>query len=356
MAVQTVPIRLTHLLCPDLSPCTKLVALGLQLDQHLDSRKRHSPSRLRHRLGPSRTTIRNALTALAEAAPPNIPNELQPLSEITVTVREDLVTDKSMPALARVLYCILLGLHKLERHDILSSYAEIAEIVQLQARTVRRAVYALEQAGWLAVSQRNKHAPVRISFPDPVRARQRAEVRRARQVLEKTEWVGESLVRLWCDTLVASGNYRDNHYVEFLINPKTNELLQADRYYVDQKVIIEFQGLQHDGATERFSEEEAMAQMERDRIKREVCARLKVPLIELRPDDLTFDRLRELLGKWLPLQKRSKTELIIRFLERKSRSYRTIMKGVPARLPVVWQKSSPSGPNKVANEHGSRSR
>ena len=169
---------------------------------------------------------------------------------------------------------------------------------------MRRAVYALEQAGWLGIAQKNKHAPIRFSFPDPVQARQNAEVRRAKQYLKHNGLVGESLTRLWLDTLVVPSHYMDNCYPEFLINPTTNELLQADRYYVDYNVIVEFNGPQHDGATELFSHDEAQAQMERDRIKRQICARHKVPFIEVRPEDLTFDQLHELVDGVMPLLER----------------------------------------------------
>src|SRR5690606_13722497 len=104
-------------------------------------------------------------------------------------------------------------------------------------------------------------------------ARQRGQVRRAEQRLSRADFYGETLALLWCDTLVDNRNYEDNYYPEFLINPQTGELLQADRYYFDHNVIIEFNGPQHDGPTEWFSEEEAEAQMVRDRIKRQICER-----------------------------------------------------------------------------------
>lgn len=325
VAARTVPVRLARLLCPDLTPCTKLVAVGLQMDRHLKQEVLRSPSRLRRRLGPSRTTIRKAFAALKGPCRPQVPNDLIALSRLQVRVPKALITDKALPAQARVIYCILLGLHRLKRFDILSSFRAIARVVRLQARTVRRAVYALEQAGWLGIAQKNKHAPIRFSFPDPVQARQNAEVRRAKQYLKHNGLVGESLTRLWLDTLVVPSHYMDNCYPEFLINPTTNELLQADRYYVDYNVIVEFNGPQHDGATELFSHDEAQAQMERDRIKRQICARHKVPFIEVRPEDLTFDQLHELVDGVMPLLERRRDEPVVLYLEQESRRYRRII-------------------------------
>lgn len=322
MAVRTVPIRLSRLLCPDLTPCTKLVWLALQLDRDLPRKKLRSPSRIRHRVGTSRTTIRRALLSLEEPHRLHIPADLVALGRLQVRVRTDLITDKSVPTLARVLYCVLLGLHRLKRYDILSSYAAIAKVVLLQPRTVRRAVHALEEAGWLAISQKNKHAPIYFSFPDPVVARKNVEVRRAQQRLRKSGLIGENLARLWCDSLVASNNFSDDFYPDFLTNPMTNELLQADRYYFDHSVIIEFNGPQHDGETEYYSAAEAQAQIARDRIKQEICRRHGIPLITLRPEDLTFQRLRELLGKVLPLRDISREEPVISYLETVSHQYR----------------------------------
>lgn len=166
MAGRMVLISLKHLLRPDLTPCAKLIAIGLEMDRHLAEWKLRSPSRLRRRLGPSRTTIRKALNALAKPGCAQVPDDLSDLVRTGVAVPEDLITDKTIPAHARVMYCILRGLYQLERYDTLSSYAKIAQVVHVQPRTVRRAVRVLAQAGWLDVFQSNKHAPVHLSFPD----------------------------------------------------------------------------------------------------------------------------------------------------------------------------------------------
>lgn len=321
MAARTVPIRLSRLLCPDLTPATKLVWLALQVDRHLKRQELRSPSRIRRRVGASRTTIRKAFVRLREPCRPQVPDDLVGLTRMQVRVNTELITDKSVPTLARVLYCVLLGLHRMKRLDILSSYASIAKVVRLQPRTVRRAVQSLAEAGWLAIAQKNKRAPIRFSFPDPKAARRRAEVRRAQQRLGKSEFVGETLALLWCDSLVASRHYMDDCYPEFLINPETNELLQADRYYLDHNVVIEFNGPQHDGRTEHFSEVEARAQIARDRIKKETCKRHGIPLITLRPEDLTFQRMRELLGRVLPLREVGEDEPVISYLETVSKQY-----------------------------------
>ncbi|NLN28990.1 MAG: hypothetical protein GX161_12275, partial [Firmicutes bacterium] len=59
-----------------------------------------------------------------------------------------------------------------------------------------------------------------------------------------------------------------------------------------------------------------------DRMKQEISKRLDIALVTLRPEDLTFKRIKEVLGRFLPLRPVSATEPIIAFLERKSREYR----------------------------------
>lgn len=246
-----------------------------------------------------------------EAGQPQVSPKLGSLGKIRVRVNPDLITDTAVPPLARVLYCVLLGLERLKKGDTLSSYAAIAQVVHLQPRTVKQAIGALVGTGWLAISQPNQRAPLRFGFPNPTVARQRALIRRARLRLLKSKYRGEALALLWCDTLVASTNCMDDHFPVRFINPVTHELLAADRYYFDPDVAIEFNGPQHEGPTTQFSAEVAAAQIARDRIKREICDREKIPLITLRPEDLTFQRMREIIGRVLPLHDLKGDEPII---------------------------------------------
>lgn len=318
MAARKVPIQLSYLLCPELTASAKVVWMAFQLDPERTPSQREI-SRL---TGISRPTVSKAVGRLEQPCRPYTPPRLEALRDTRVWVDRDLITDKRLPAMARVVYCVLLGLGRLGRSDVMASYARLAGVLRVQARTVRGAVLRLVEAGWLAISQRSQRAPIRFSFPNPKTARQAAEVRRAEQRFEKAKYKGEALALLWCDYLVDSTNFLDDYFPQWLTNPYTNQLLQADRYYFDQNVAIEFNGPQHDGPTEWFSERTAQAQIDRDRMKQEISKRLDIALVTLRPEDLTFKRMKEVLGKFLPLRPVSATEPIIAFLERKSREYR----------------------------------
>src|SRR5690606_35243868 len=131
------------------------------------------------------------------------------------------------------------------------------------ARTVRKSIRQLVDAGWLAMHRKNRKAKLVISFPNPKLALERAQVRRAQMRLKKTKAVGETLMREYLDVMVEADKYKDDYAPAALTNPHTNELLDFDRYYVDEHVAVEFNGPQHDGPTERFPEEVARKQMER---------------------------------------------------------------------------------------------
>ena len=165
MVEKTVAVDLSYVLRPDLTSAEKLVWLALQLDAHLEDNKLRSPSRIRQRVGLSRTTIRKALARLEEPWIPQFPPDLQALACRRVEVPAGLITDSCLPATARLIYCIIVGLQGQGRVDLLSSYAGIAGILGVQPRTVRRAVQRLADAGWIVVRQANRRAPLQFDFP-----------------------------------------------------------------------------------------------------------------------------------------------------------------------------------------------
>lgn len=70
--------------------------------------------------------------------------------------------------------------------------------------------------------------------------------------------------------VVDSDRYEDNATPGFLVNPFTRERLELDRFY-PPSVAFEFNGPQHYGATELFSEEQAT--MQRGRLVTPPCRR-----------------------------------------------------------------------------------
>lgn len=323
MASTTAAIRLSNLLRPDLTAPRKLVCLALQIDQDLPHSKLYSPTRIEKRVGVSRPTSRSTIMeSFRTPIRPQLPVGLERLARKKVRVNVNLITDKTIPAMARVIYCVLLGLKRINKLKSYASYRALGELLCVQARTVSRALEQLVDAGWLTIERPTERTPITFDFPEPEAARQRAEVRRAQQRLGKSKYHGEALALLWCDALVDSNNYRDDHFPASFTNLLTNERLQADRFYFHGKgVAIEFNGPQHEGPTARYSEAEAKAQIARDRMKQQICARQKIPLITIRPEDLTLARMRELLGQALPLRDTEPDDLFIEYLEYRSMIY-----------------------------------
>src|SRR5690606_32192929 len=102
-------------------------------------------------------------------------------------------------------------------------------------------------------------------------------------------------------------------------------------FYEKTQVALEFNGPQHDGLTERFSAEEVHAQMERDRMKAQIIRRKNIPLITIRPEDLSFKRLRALLGAALPVRDVQANDPLVIFLENAGRRYRASMRKIQMR-------------------------
>ena len=68
----------------------------------------------------------------------------------------------------------------------------------------------------------------------------------------------------------------------FLINPETGYKLELDGYNEELKIAFEYQGLQHYEAVEYFGGEESMlAQQKRDNLKKELCEKNNIILIEI---------------------------------------------------------------------------
>jgi hypothetical protein len=66
----------------------------------------------------------------------------------------------------------------------------------------------------------------------------------------------------------------------WLKNPKTNTNLELDGYNQDLNLAFEFQGKQHTSSNTQFGDE-YYAQVERDKLKKEICENLGIKLIEI---------------------------------------------------------------------------
>jgi hypothetical protein len=81
---------------------------------------------------------------------------------------------------------------------------------------------------------------------------------------------------------------------EWLINPETNRRLKLDYLYRDVNLAIRFVGLEGSGPKRRKSDQEVVAEQEREDAREAVCREHGVVLVSIDPDDEPRNALRRL--------------------------------------------------------------
>jgi hypothetical protein len=291
-----VPIAL--LLYRELTPSAKLVWMLCRLHA------RASPpavSTLAAQACLSPDTVRTALARGAAIPVPPGP---------AVTLPGPLLTDPTSSPAAKVLYGIL------QSQNGEFTYPALSRLTGTGPNTLKRAVAALVQAEWLETEQRNRRAAVRCTLRNPVLVRQQMEVELARRRLQHDPNKGEALMKEFLSLLVDSREFEDNARPGFLVNPKTGELLELDRFYVNVAA-FEYNGAPHFGTTEPAKEQQT-----RDLVKAGICALRQIPVVVVHSEDLSLAAMRAKIGRLLPLRDLAGHEPFIDFLERKAQRYR----------------------------------
>ncbi|HLN62544.1 MAG TPA: hypothetical protein VK464_13445, partial [Symbiobacteriaceae bacterium] len=201
-----------------------------------------------------------------------------------------LVTDPKVPPVAKVLYGIL------QSQNGEFTYPALSRLTGTGPNTLKRAVAALVQAEWLETEQRNRLASVSFTLRNPILARQQLEVELARRRLQRAPHKGEALMKEYLSLLVDSNEFEDNARPGFLINPKSRERLELDRFYTNTAA-FEYNGASHFGTTE-----EAIDQQTRDMVKVGICALRQIPVVVIQSGDLSLAGMRAKIGRLLPLR------------------------------------------------------
>ncbi|MDP2873245.1 MAG: hypothetical protein Q8P31_12010 [Bacillota bacterium] len=171
-----------------------------------------------------------------------------------------------------------------------------------EARTTRSAAAMacsrLAQRGWLSLTRCGKGLRPTVLVP------QRCQELMANALETGYSLVankGEYLMKRFLDLRVDSDEYIDNARPGFLINPKTGELLEYDRYYLLHGVAFEFNGPQHYELTGRYPDERTLRETQtRDLIKGGISLNAKVAMVTVTVDQLHPDILETLLPAQLP--------------------------------------------------------
>ncbi|HEY3365424.1 MAG TPA: hypothetical protein VGK74_10265 [Symbiobacteriaceae bacterium] len=208
------------------------------------------------------------------------------------------------------------------------SYAELADLAHASRNTVAKALAELVRAEWVTLDRAHRRAPIHFELTFP--GRERGEIALAaaqRRLSKKDNPFGEALMREYLSLLVDSDAFEDNASPGFLLNPRTQELLQFDRYY-PPNVAFEFNGPQHYRATDRFTPGQVATQRERDYIKMGICMERGITLLIIHPEDLTVAVMQQKVADRLPLRNLTGHDLLIEHLESESRTYRRRMEGI----------------------------
>lgn len=269
-------------------------------------------SRLAAQSGLTPTTVRAALAQVAAIPVPPGPAATLPGALLTpaATLPGPLLTDPKLSPAAKVLYGIL------QSQNGEFTYPALSRLTGSGPHTLKRAVAALVQAEWLQTEQRNRLAPVLFTLRNPVLDRQQLEVELAKRRLQHDPNKGEALMKEYLSLLVDSQEFEDNARPGFLINPKTGERLELDRYYINVAA-FEYNGAPHLGTTEQATDQQT-----RDMVKVGICALRQIPVVVIHSEDLSLAGMRAKIGLLLPLRDLTGHEPLIAFLERKARRYR----------------------------------
>ena len=320
-----VKIPKSLLLSSNLSTSSKAVWMALQLPTH-GRTKPFSCTVIARQLGLSRPTVYKAMRELKQAGWHPFPSPEKPAEQPWVRVPGHLVTDSSIPAIAKVFY----GLLQMHRSALPSeskgrvvcfTYSSLAKLLGWHRKTVSKAVRTLARAGWLKTTRTSRRFPAHCEFKDPRLAPSEAEVERIKRRLGKASFTGEAIMREFLSLLVDSEQYEDDAAPGFLVNPLTDERLQLDRYY-PPAVAFEFNGPQHYEATELYSSEVVSQQKVRDLIKLGICASRGITLRIVHAEDLSLAKMRRIIGHLLPLRDLKYEGPRIAYLEYVARTYR----------------------------------
>lgn len=324
-----VPIAL--LLTRKLTPAAKLLWVVVRLDEVRERNRSHAPTHLARRTGLARSTVYEAIARLADTGwfrtvhhsskskrrfQTQLPHGV---SGKSVRLPFDLIkaAPKLRPQLL-VCYGLLQILHEFRDERGRFKWMQLHQETGLHLRTLKRALTELAQAGWVSMRQKNRLAPIEFVLHHPDEAWRRAAASR----LQRSQFAGQALMQEYLTLIVDSKEYVEDGATGFLINPRTQQLLQFDRYYPLHRVAFEFNGRQHYEATELYSKEQVALQRERDRTKRSICKSHGITLVIVHAEDLSLSAMLKKVPDVLPRRDLRGFPRTIQFLEETARRYR----------------------------------
>ena len=325
--MEKVKVPADLLLNSTITASAKLIWMILKLHPELTKQGRPSPTRLAVLTGLSRPTVRKGLARLAAAgwyrlSPPGISlPTARPKPWRFVEIPIELLEDHYVRPQAVVMYGVLQATPEYKPPTGKYTRKQLREMTGTALKTISRATNMLVQRGWLERTRKNHLCPYIFTVKNPIYEQCQEEIELLKKRFGKAKHLGEAVMRGQLSLIGALDNYEDDSSPGFLVNPFTDEEMQLDRHYPG-KAAIEFNGRQHYEPTEFATPKEVEKQQARDDIKAGICRRRGIPLIIVRPEDLTLETMIQKVGNHLPLRDLRHKQPVIRFLERVSRGYR----------------------------------
>jgi hypothetical protein len=159
------------------------------------------------------------------------------------------------------------------------------------------------------------------------------QVRMAEELERASKWVatkGEFFTKRHLDMWVNSDEYIDNARPEFLVNPRTGERLEYDRYYT-WGLAIDFNETQHFITTQNYPSEAALKELKaRDLMKIGLSENAGVRLVVITAEDLLPDAFVKKLPEGLPLNTVDRSGPYFRALVRLSSAYADTVEAIMA--------------------------
>ena len=324
---ESVRVPVDLLLDSTITASAKVIWMVLRLHPALTKQRRPSPTRLAELTGLSRPTVRLGLKRLAASgwyrlSPPG-PTQpaIEPKIRRFVKIPRELLEDHAVRPQAVVMYGVLRATPGFKPPTGKYTRKQLREMTGKTLKTISRATNMLAACGWLQRTRKNHLCPYIFTVRNPVYEACQDELRRMKRQMDKAKYIGEETMRQYLTALVTSVEFEDNASPGFLVNPFTHERMELDRYYPG-RAAFEFNGPQHYEPTEFATPEDVEKQQARDDIKAGICQRRGIPLVIIRPEDLTLETMIQKVGSHLPIRDLSNSGPIIQYLEKISYRYR----------------------------------
>jgi hypothetical protein len=307
MSDRMVYVPVSRLLDPTMTAATKVIWMALCLQP------KATPRELQAQTGLSRPTVEHGLAQLAVSkGTPGGPKAKVP---------GPLLADRTVGPQAKALFGLLQTTPNFKGQAGQFTFTSLSALTRLGPNTLKRAMAELAGAGWVELAQESRVSPIVFTLGPRELRRSQQEAAVARRRLKRAQNGGEAIMQEYLSLLIDSNQFTDNARPGFLVNPQTGERLELDRLYLPN-LAFEFNGAQHYGQTERFTQAEADAQRLRDLIKAGICLYQGVHLVIIHGEDLSVQGMTKRIGQAMPLRSLAGQEPLIEVLEEASLLYR----------------------------------